>query len=92
MRNRARMIATAAVIAAWPCRSSADLAVAGAVGLAPVVDAIAAALPAARATLTVAAAAMILVRLCMRTLLGLGVCPKGTKLDSGRPKRFLTAA
>jgi hypothetical protein len=60
--------------------------------LAPAVDATAAALPAARATLTTAAVAIILVRLCMRTLLGFVVCPKGTKRDSGRPKKFLTAA
>src|SRR5207248_2896251 len=58
--------ATAAVIASWPCRSSADLeppgfsladmVFAGAPGLAPVVDATAAPLPAARAAVTAAAA------------------------------------
>src|SRR5215470_6798071 len=78
--------ATAAAIAAWPCRSPADLdpaafvppgfsladmVLAGAPGLAPVVDATAAALPAARAALTAAAVAIILVRWCMRTLPGL---------------------
>src|SRR5262249_19256154 len=82
--------ATAAVIASWPCRSSADLeptaleppgssladmAFARAPGLAPV-DATAAALPAARAAVTAAAAAIILVRLRMRTLLGLWLAPR----------------
>jgi hypothetical protein len=61
-------------------------------GVAAVVDATAAAVPAARAALTAAAVAIILVRLRMRTLLGFVACPKGTKQDSGGPKRFLTAA
>ena len=39
-----------------------------------------------------AAVAIILVRLRMRTLLGFVACPKGTKRNSGRPKKFLTAA
>jgi hypothetical protein len=60
--------------------------------LAPVPDATAAVLPAARAALTAAAAAIILVRLRMRILLGFVACPKGTKRDSGWPKKFLIAA
>ena len=60
--------------------------------MAPVVDAIAAPLPATRAAVTVAAAAIILVRWRMRTLLGFVACTKGSKLDSGQPKKFLTAA
>jgi hypothetical protein len=75
-----------------PGFSLADMGFAGAPGLAPVVDAIAAPLPAARAAVTAAAAAIILVRLRMRTLLGSVLAPKGTKRDSGRPKKFLTAA
>jgi len=75
-----------------PGFSLADTVFAGAPGWAPVVDAAAAALPAARAALTAAAVAIILVRLRMRTLLGFVACPKGTKRDSGRPKKFLTAA
>src|SRR6266566_4763993 len=85
--------ATAAVIASWPCRSPADLeptafeppgfsladmVFAGAPGLAPVVDATAAPLPAARAAVT-AAAAIILVRLRMRTLLGFVACTQGNQ-------------
>ena len=99
--------ATAAVITPWPCRSSADvepaalappgfsladMVFAGAPGLPPVVDATAAALPAARAAVTAAAAAIILVRLRMRILLGSVACAKGTRQDSGGPKKFLIAA
>ena len=90
--------ATAAMIAAWPCDSSvaleptAAVVFARALGVAAVVDATAAAVPAARTALTPAAAASILVRLRMRTLLGFVACPKGTKRDSGRSKKFLTAA
>src|SRR6185437_10006006 len=89
--------ATDAVIALWPCRSSAALApadavFAGAGGLPPAVDATAAPLPAARAAVTTAAPAIILVRLRMRILLGLWLAPKATGRDSGRPKKFLTAA
>jgi hypothetical protein len=81
--------ATAAVIASWPCRSSADLeptaleppgfsladvVFAGAPGLAPAADAAAAPLAAARAAVTAAAVAIILVRLRMRILLGFVAC------------------
>jgi len=65
---------------------------AGAPGLPPVVDATAAALPAARAAVTAAAAAIILVLLRMRILLGFAACAKGTRRDSNRPKKFLIAA
>jgi hypothetical protein len=64
---------------------------AGAPGLAPVVDATAAVLPAARAAVTAAAAAIVLVRLRTRILLGF-VAAEGNRLDSGRPKKFLIAA
>src|SRR5262249_29660393 len=85
--------ATTAVIASWPCRSPAgleptglgppgfalaDMVFAEAPGLAPVVDATAAPLPAATAAVTVtAAAASILVRLRMRILLGFVACTQG---------------
>jgi hypothetical protein len=69
------------------------MAFAGMPGLAPVVDAIAAVPPAARAAVTAAAAAIILVRLRMRILLGfVWLAAKRTKRDSGWPKKFLTAA
>src|SRR6266568_3300041 len=76
-------LATAATIASCPGRSLADMVLAGAPGLPPVADAIAAVLPAARAVVTAAAAAIILVRLRMRILLGFVACtqrePGGTQ-------------
>ena len=72
--------------------SLADMVLAGAPGLEPVVDATAAALPAARAAVTAAAAAIILVRLRTRILLGFVACTEGTRRDSGGPKKFLIAA
>src|SRR6266568_4674186 len=70
--------ATAATIASWPGFSLADMVFAGAPGLAPVSDATAAVLPAARAAVT-AAAAIILVRLRMRILLGFVACTQGNQ-------------
>jgi hypothetical protein len=61
-------------------------------GLAPVVEAIAAVLPAARAAVTAAAAAIVLVRLFMRILLGSGLAPEGSRRDLSRPKKILIAA
>jgi hypothetical protein len=48
--------------------------------------------PAARAAVTAAAAAIILVRLRMRILLGVAFAPKGSRRDSGGTKKFLIAA
>src|SRR5262249_60861805 len=66
--------ATAATIASWPDVSLADVVFAGAPGLAPVADATAAVLPAARAAVTAMAAAISLVRLRMRIPLGFAAC------------------
>ena len=72
---------------------AADVVFAGVLGLPPADDAIAAPLPAASAAVTAAPAAIILVRLRIWILLGFGgMHPNGTRRDSGRPKRFLTAA